>query len=94
MENDALIVEISRSDSVWTFAAGTGLLARASLAPPSLDGDSVPPGGARRIKIDDIPVDDIPMDDMERTITVFWWRAMMEDGRRVAGPQSFFEVAR
>jgi len=87
VENDALIVKNSRSDSAWTFAAGTRLLARVSLAPPSLDGDPIPPGGAQRIEIDDIP-----MDDMENSITVFWWPAVMEDGKRVAGPRSSFKV--
>jgi len=87
VQNEVLVVKNSRSDSVWTFAAGTRLLARVSLAPPSLDGDPIPPGGTQRIEIDDIP-----MDDMENSITVFWWPAVMEDGKRVAGPRSSFKV--
>lgn len=87
VQNEALVVENSRSDSVWVFAAETRLLSRLSLAPPSLDGDPVPPRSTREIGLSDITGD-----DPESSITVFWWRAVIEDGRRVAGPRSSFEV--
>jgi hypothetical protein len=47
---------------------------------PSLDGESIAPGGTKQVE-----VDAIPKGAEEQQVVVYWWHAVTEDGERVPG---------
>jgi hypothetical protein len=87
IQDDAIVVENQRRQPIWIRLLGTSLLPTISTRPLTLEGDSIPVGGQRMVDFENIT-----MGEDEDEVSVSWWEATTEDGKRVAGEASAFRV--